>query len=152
MKRHLALAFLLFVLTAVPFAAFGQEQKAATSLETITTAQYDKMNKNNQIFVVVFGGSFCGPCRTAVEKLSPWLNDKFGKMENVHVYYMDVMETSVEKKNLLHNRLGVGRVPFFAVLSNNSLQWSESSFNKENYFSLQDRILGAVKKLGPISK
>lgn len=142
MKKWLLLVCMLAVLAGFPLAVHAQA--AAPELKTLTTAQYDEQNKDNQVFVLFFSSDFCRFCQRAKTSLNEWLFSFGEGMENVHVYYVDTKRDQATTGNLLQDRFFVSKMPTFLVLVNNSVQYRHEGFSVDQTEEIKKGIMNAV--------
>lgn len=143
MKKWLY-AVLLAVVCFVP--TFAEETSA---LPSITTAQYDQMDKNNQVYILVFTMEYyCPPCRKMEKLLLPNLVASYKDTPNVHIYQMDVQapgDTRDDPDSLV-NRFGAVGIPHLLVLHNDTVMFSQLGFSETMMPTLENKIKEVVNK------
>lgn len=133
--------FLTVVVLFATLCAFAQ-----TEIPSITTAQYEQLPKNNQVFVLIFTmEKFCPPCTAAKKLLFPRLTERYGQTENVHLYLVNVSQNEERGPNSLYGRYGVQGAPHFLVLVNDSVQFSQNGFDRNKPDELFQKIVAAVE-------
>ena len=113
----------------------------------ITTAQYDSLSKNNQVFILVFTTSrYCPPCHAASAYLFPKLQEQYKTVDNVQVFQVNVDNPAEKDSNSLKARYGVRGTPSLVVLVNDSAQLFHEGFNSKKPEELLRQITDTVNK------
>ena len=137
-------AVLLAVVCFVP--TFAEEYPVVPFL---TTAQYDKMDKNNQVYILVFTMKYyCPPCRKLEKLLLPHLVASYKGTSNVHIYQMDVRAPGdrQEDADSLVNRFGAVGIPHLLVLHNDTVMFGQLGFSEALMPVLENKIKEVVNK------
>ena len=140
----------MIVAIAVGFFAFcAVDLRAQTpaAVTQLTSAAYASMKKDD-VYVVMFSMSGCGPCVRAKKTLLPALVKKYENVSNVHVYVFPVdADKAASDGTHLYTQLGVSQAPTFVVLYNDTPMFSHSGFSPDSQAKLEAEIDSAVSRV-----
>lgn len=147
MKKYFYVALLLVVGFISAFA--DTDMFDPKDIPVITTAQYDQMDKNNQVYILVFTMYYyCPPCRKMEKMLLPNLVANYKDVSNVHIYQVNVYGAgdTTSDPNSLASRFGAVGIPHLLVVYNDTVLFSQLGFSENMMPNLENQIKEVVNK------
>ena len=143
MKKWLYAGVLLVCACVSSFAFTGLNP----NIPVTTTAQYDQMDKNKQVFVILLTMSYhCPPCRRMEMMLFPDLMKKYENDSNVHFYQVDIYQDGKDEANSLRMRFGAIGIPHLLVLYNDTALVSRMGFSENMLPALRQEVENVIDK------
>ena len=137
----------LAVCAAACFMAQPACAQQTPSLDNLTSKAYSSMKKDD-VYVIMFTASYCGPCQVAKRELFPVLQEKSADFKNVHFYALDVeQDQAAPDGSFLKDRWGINGVPAFMVIYNDTVMFSSTGYSKTISRVLRQSIENKINAL-----
>lgn len=162
--RRLATQYVLVALLAMStFLCKGQQQPKLfpdVTIKTIdgTEIQTKDIFHKNEITIVSLWATWCGPCQKELDEL----NDKNWKNKNIRIIGISVDDTRstgrvkslvngkswdfdvfLDPNNDLKRALNIGPIPYLAIVKDNKIVYSKTSYTPGS----EDELLKIIQKL-----